>query len=139
MKIIYAVVMGALAVSAWGQQAQQQARQQARQQAAQQAQPQGPTQMTVSELKDYCAAKDAGGKNACRFYILGVAQGVELGAGEARDQTHFCIPEGLAPEDLVTVVKRAMDRYLTAYPMNANKQAVALVGAAMMQAYPCRR
>jgi len=62
-----------------------------------------------------------------------------LGAGEAGGGSPLCIPGGIADDDVVAVVRRAMDRYLRAYPNELGKPAVSLVGAALMQAYPCGR
>lgn len=124
MKIFFAVVMVMIAASAMAQQQMPQ---------------QASDQMTVGDLRDYCAARDGASRNACRFFILGVTQGVGLGAGEARDRAHFCIPDGLAADDMVMIVRRAMAKDLAAFPRDLNKQAVSLVGAAMMQAYPCKR
>ncbi len=132
MKIFFAVGMAVIAASAWAQQPMRQQMQQQMQQAASE-------QVSVGELRDYCSARDEASKNACRFFILGVAQGAGLAAGEARDRTHFCIPEDSSTDELLMVVKRAMAKDLAAFPRDLNKQAVSLVGAAMMQAYPCRR
>jgi hypothetical protein len=54
--------------------------------------------MTVADLQEFCTASDEGSKNACRFFIFGVGQGVRLAAAVAGDKTHFCIPDDLSAQ-----------------------------------------
>ena len=81
------------------------------------ASPQG-SQMTLSDLRDICAGTDELPATACKFYILGVTEGLGLGAGAAKDKAHFCIPEGASSQQLVLIVKKAMTADLAAFPQD---------------------
>lgn len=96
-------------------------------------------QMTLSDLHDICSGTDEVSKAACRFYILGVTEGAGMGAGMAHDQTHFCTPEGVPSEKMVSIVKEAMAKDLAVFPQDKDMPAVSFVTAAMRQAYPCRK
>jgi hypothetical protein len=96
-------------------------------------------QMTISDLHEICSATDEVSKAACRFYILGVTEGAGMGAGIAHDQRHFCTPEGVTSEKMVSIVKEAMKIDLAAFPQDKDMPAVSFVTAAMMRAYPCQK
>jgi hypothetical protein len=97
------------------------------------------SQMKLSDLMDICTGRDAGSQSACRFYILGVTEGASIGAGVAKDESHFCIPEGVSSQNMVLIVKKAMSIDLAAFPKDKEMPAVSFVAAAMMKAYPCRK
>ena len=59
-------------------------------------------QMKVGDLYKMCTSSNEGDKRACRFYILGVFEGVQIGGGTVRDKSgtfqeakdkRFCVPK----------------------------------------------
>jgi hypothetical protein len=87
-------------------------------------------------------------RTACRFYILGVFQGLELGDGAMvgrdgqmveRRKTIFCAPENVSQSQMVDVFQRTMQLLERAYPDDLKSPAVSLVATAMRRSYPCQR
>ena len=101
------------------------------------ANPQG-SQMKLSDLRDICAGTDELHATACKFYILGVTEGLALGAGVAKDKNHFCIPEGVSSQKMLLIVKNTMTADLAAFPQDKDMPAVSFVAASMQQAFPCK-
>ena len=93
-------------------------------------------QMTVRDLQTLCSGRQPG--EACRFYILGVVEGSTVGAGIAKDNKHFCVPEGLTQTEMVAVVKRLSTADLAKYPSDAALPAVSVIVASLVHNYPCR-
>jgi hypothetical protein len=89
------------------------------------------SQMKLSDLMDICTGRDASSQSACRFYILGVTEGGSIGAGVAKDESHFCIRESVSSQNMVLIVKKAMSRDLAAFPKDKEMPAVSFVAAAM--------
>jgi hypothetical protein len=72
--------------------------------------------MTVADLQQFCTASDDGSKNACRFFIFGVAQGMRLVAAAVGDKTHVCIPDDLSAAGMELAVKLAIGQDLLVFP-----------------------
>lgn len=95
-------------------------------------------QMTVGDLRAVCAGSDEGTQNACRLYILGVTEGLSLGAETARANSKvICVPEGVSGTQMVLLLKSKMDADLTLYPKDTELAAVGFVAAVMIRQYPC--
>ena len=60
------------------------------------------TQINLGRLQTMCATD----RDSCSLYILGVTEGVRLGAGVANDARHFCIPDDVTQAELTEVVLR---------------------------------
>lgn len=96
-------------------------------------------QMKLSDLRQICAGRDAASRSACTFYILGVTDGASIGAGVAKDTSHFCIPAGVSSQKMVLIVKTATAKDLAAFPQDENMPAVSFVAAAINMAFPCNK
>ncbi len=97
--------------------------------------------MTAGDLQDVCVASDPGSKMACRFYILGVAQGIDLGMSIADGKTRGgrpCVPEGTSTQALELAIKMKMGQDLTVYPADRTLDASGLVSAILINTFPCR-
>jgi hypothetical protein len=85
--------------------------------------------------------------SACRFYVLGVVQGVGLGDGATMDasgqmverkKTIFCIPDGGIPQSqMVSVVRDLIGLDFKRYPEDRKLSAVGMVAAVMRKKFPC--
>ena len=102
-----------------------------------------PNQMVVSDLGEFCSAHDDSSISACRFYILGVMEGLGLGSAyEAQTQAskaHFCIPYRTGQSETVSLVKQQMRQDLAMFPQDKTLPAVSFISAVLMKAYPCPR
>lgn len=99
-------------------------------------------EMTVGDLQEICVAYDAESKATCRFYILGITQGIELGIGIADGKTKGgrpCIPDDVPGSTLEFVVKKFIGEDLMFYPKDREEDAAGFVGGAIVKAFPCRR
>jgi hypothetical protein len=96
-------------------------------------------QMTLADLRDFCVGTDDASIAACKFYILGVTEGAGIGAGLAKDKTHFCLPEGVSSQKMVLIAKQAMIQDLAHFPQDKDLPAVSFVAATMQRAFPCNK
>ena len=95
-----------------------------------------------------CAASDAEGQAACRFFILGAFQGLSLAGGvtpgaggqfnERTDGKTFCIPEDLPQSAMVQKVVTFADADMKVFPADAYMPAISFVSAVITKSYPCR-
>jgi hypothetical protein len=94
--------------------------------------------MTLSDLKDICSAHIQGPTPACKFFIYGVYEGLQMASEAAKDKTHFCLPDDVSSAFMVEMVKERMREDLAKYPEDAKMPAVSFVGAAFAHEFPCK-
>ena len=97
--------------------------------------------MTAGELQQICLGADAESKSACRFYLLGIVQGMSVGMNIADGKTKGgrpCVPEDMSSSALELAVKLKMGQVLMVYPDDRNLDASGFVGAAIISTFPCR-
>jgi hypothetical protein len=97
-----------------------------------------PVEMTAADLYSFCNSHDHSMEQACRFYILGVVQGIGIGAGVANDKSHFCVPDDIPGSQLVETFKKTAEVLKKNFPTDMNSPAASIVGAAMVQKFPCK-
>ena len=98
--------------------------------------------MTAGDLQEICIASDAGSKLACRFYILGITQGIDLGMSIADGKTQGgrpCVPENASASALELAVKMKLGQDLMVFPNDRKLDASGLVGAILIRTFPCRK
>jgi Rap1a immunity proteins len=94
--------------------------------------------MTAGDLEQLCAGSDHVSKNACRIYILGVTQGMNLGMNIADGKTpggRPCVPPAISAEQL----ERTLTNKLAALDSAAerDREAAAFIGGVLARAFPC--
>ncbi len=97
--------------------------------------------MTAGDLQQICLGTDAESKAACRYYILGIAQGIQMGMSIADGKTgggRPCVPENTSGSALVLAVKMKMGQDLMVYPDDRKLDASGVVGAITVSNFPCR-
>jgi hypothetical protein len=106
------------------------------------------TQMTVGDLYTFCRSSNEADKSACRFYILGVFGGAQIGCATVQDNSgkfqeakdkRFCVPEGLTGAAMELTVKMKMGEDLAVFPEDRNVPAVSFVTALITKQFPCQR
>lgn len=97
--------------------------------------------MTAGDLQALCSGEDHVSKNACRIYILGVAQGIAVGVRLAGGQGARapCVPPGASAEALEETVKGKLAADLTQRPDDRNLEASGFIGLVLGAAYPCAK
>lgn len=98
--------------------------------------------MTGADLQEICTNPTAESKAACRFYILGITQGVSLGMSIADGKTegrHPCIPDNISGSALELAVKMKLSQDLTVYPEDKKLEAPSLIGAILVNTFPCQK
>ncbi len=103
-------------------------------------------QLTAGELLGFCSASDSGSNTVCRFFVLGVVEGVQSADGTTMKGKEFvegtktimCLPDNLPASTMVAVVRAFIDGVTKHYPDDAKLPAVSAVLGAMAQRYPCR-
>ena len=100
------------------------------------------TAMTAGDLQQICLGSNAESKAACRFYILGITQGIEMGLSIADGKTRGgrpCVPENISGSALELAVKMKMGEDLMVFPDDRNLDASGFVGAIIVNTFPCRK
>jgi hypothetical protein len=98
----------------------------------------GAAEMTAGDLYNLCVSTDRNARNACTKYILGVVHGLSLAATRLEDRTVFCMPDVIVESRLVDIFVRAARADLAADPQDRKVPAISLVGAIMVNSFPCR-
>lgn len=101
----------------------------------------GRSVMTAGDLQEICTGSSAESNAACRFYILGVTQGVGMGMSIADGKTKGgrpCIPEDASGSALDLAVKMKLGQNLMVYPEDKKLDATGLIGAILVHTFPCR-
>lgn len=100
------------------------------------------------QLYAMCTSKDEVATTACRFFIVGVVQGIGYGDSSVmgpdshlrqRSTTHFCIPDDMRQSQMVSVFQNTVRLLVTKYPEDLKSPAVSIVDAAMDRAFPCAK
>ena len=98
--------------------------------------------MTAGDLQEICIGSNAESKAACRFYLLGITQGVSMGMSIADGKTQGgrpCIPENLSAAAIEFAVKMKMGQDLMVFPDDRKLDASGVVGAILVSTFPCRK
>jgi Rap1a immunity proteins len=96
--------------------------------------------MTAEDLQQLCTGEDHVSKNACRIYILGVTQGIAVGARMAGGSSAGgtpCVPAGTSADALEQTIKSKLGRDLASHPADRTLEAAGFIGSALVSAYPC--
>jgi hypothetical protein len=96
--------------------------------------------MTAGDLQEICIGSNAESKASCRFYLLGIKQGISIGIGIADGKTQGgrpCIPENLSAAAIELTVKMKMGQDLMVFPDDHKLDASGLVGAILVSTFPC--
>ena len=98
--------------------------------------------MTAGDLQALCVEPDAASKTACRFYILGMSQGISVGMNIAEGKTRGgrpCVPEGVSSSALELAVKMKMGQDLLVFPDDRKLDASGFIGAILVNTFPCQQ
>jgi len=105
-------------------------------------------QMKVGDLYKLCTSSNEVDKTACTFYILGVFEGVQMGAGTVRGKPGtlqeakeklLCVPEGLTNASMELTIKMRMGADLAVYPEDRDLPAVSFLAAVIARQFPCQK
>jgi hypothetical protein len=95
--------------------------------------------MTATDLAQLCSGTDHVSVNACRIYILGVTQGIDVGvrlAGGHGAHRHPCVPPGVSAEELEKTVKQ---RLATLDAAAGARDAARLIADVLLKSFPCAK
>lgn len=98
--------------------------------------------MTAGDLQEICIGSSAEAKAACRFYLLGITQGLSMGMSIADGKTDGgrpCIPENLSGSAIELAVKIKMGQDLMVFPDDRKLDASGFVSAMIVSTFPCRK
>jgi hypothetical protein len=105
-------------------------------------------ELLAGDLYSFCTSNDQAVINACRFYVLGVVQGVGLGDGTTfdasrkqmveRKKTIFCIPDNMSQAQMVNLVRDLLALEFKGYPEDRKLAAAGVVAGIMHTRFPCR-
>lgn len=96
--------------------------------------------MTAGDLQQLCLGTDHVSKNACRIYILGVTQGIEVGLATADGKGRRpCVPGDTSAEALESTLKTKLDVDLAASPSNRDHDAARFIASVLAHAFPCSK
>src|SRR5215470_3401958 len=98
--------------------------------------------MTAGDLQQICIDSSAESKAACRFYLLGITQGVSMGIAIADGKTQGgrpCIPDDLSASAIELAVKMKLGQELMVFPDDRKLDASGVVGAILVSTFPCSK
>ena len=98
--------------------------------------------MTAGDLQEICIGSSAESKASCRFYLLGITQGISVGMTIADGKMQGgrpCVPENLSAFAIELAVKMKMGQDLMVFPDDHNLDAAGLVSAILVSTFPCRK
>jgi len=98
--------------------------------------------MTAGDLQEICIGSSAESKASCRFYLLGITQGISMGMLIADGKTQGgrpCIPENLSASAIELAVKIKMGQDLMVFPDDRKLDASGFVAAMLVSTFPCRK
>ena len=101
--------------------------------------PEGNT-MTAGNLEQICIRSNAESKAACRFYLLGITQGISMGMSIADGKTQGgrpCIPDDLSSSAIELAIKMKLGQDLMVFPNDRKLNASGVVGAILVSTFPC--
>lgn len=92
--------------------------------------------MTAADLAQLCSGTDHVSVNACRIYILGVTQGIEVGVQLAggHGARHPCVPPGISAEDLEKTVTQ---RLATLDAAGGARDAAGFIADVLLKSFRC--
>ncbi len=95
--------------------------------------------ITTADLYAICGKSDGASQAACKFYVLGAAEGAEISWMSGQRRPLFCVPSGvtsitLAHAFIQSAALQSVDR-----PDVGGVSAVATVLYALEHEYPCER
>ena len=102
--------------------------------------------LTAGELYSSCISADQTESNACRFYILGIVQGVGLGDGTYLDATRklverkktiFCLPENTPQAQIVAIASDSLKQLFAVHPDDKKLPAATTILGVMILKFPC--
>jgi Rap1a immunity proteins len=104
-------------------------------------------ELSAGDLYSFCTSNDQMASSACRFYVLGVVQGVGLGDGSTMDasgkqmverkKTIFCIPDDMSQTQMVNLVRDLLGLDFKRYPEDRKLAAAGMVAGIMHTKFPC--
>jgi hypothetical protein len=101
------------------------------------ATPAAPEVLTTETLRSFCSSTDSDLRRLCSFYILGVVQGINIGASPETDPKAKCIRDNLAASDMVNAFMTLSGALKIAYPSDMAAPAVSIVSATVASKFPC--
>jgi hypothetical protein len=102
----------------------------------------GNESMTAGDLEQICIGSSAESKAACRFYLLGITQGISMGMGIADGKMQGgrpCVPDNLPASGIELAVKMKLGQDLMVFPDDRKLDASGVVGAILISTFPCRK
>lgn len=96
-------------------------------------------QMTVADLEQMCRSSDTVDDAACRYFILGVMEGITLSGSRQAIGHQLCVAPGTSIGELKKAVSDAMTSDLALFPDHGSLAAAGFVVGAAMKAFPCRK
>jgi hypothetical protein len=102
-------------------------------------------QILANDLYEFCQSRDTVAKQACRYFILGAIEGMELGDGGRmvngqmieRPKTVFCTPSPLPQATYVDIFVRRAGAIFQMYPQDRQLPAISLLMAILHKQFPC--
>ena len=110
--------------------------------AAGQSTPASAKAMTAGDLQQICSSQNRDVDAPCRFYIMGIVQGITIGLDMADGRVASgrpCIPDDMQTSKLETLVKANLGADLMVNPGDKELSVSSVVGAVIAIAFKCNK
>ncbi|HWG87791.1 MAG TPA: Rap1a/Tai family immunity protein [Candidatus Acidoferrales bacterium] len=107
-----------------------------------QSNPISAKEITASDLQQICSSQNRDADAPCRFYIMGIVQGITIGLGMADGKVALgrpCIPDDMQVSKLETLIKAKLGADLMVNPGDKELPASSFVGAVIATTFQCNK
>ncbi len=94
-------------------------------------------EMNVDDLKTLCTGGGEVNKAACKFYILGVADGIGVANAATAHHKTLCVPDSISSSTMTSAVEKSIGEDLMMFPDDKGLPAGSLVGVALAGHFAC--
>ena len=109
---------------------------------------QARAELSAERMLSLCNSKVEAEEIACRYYLFGVYEGLAFGDSTFRGpdnkmadraRTHFCPPDNITADQLITIFKTAVATIAKSDPEIMKEPVLGIVDASLGHAFPCKK
>jgi hypothetical protein len=92
---------------------------------------------TVGDIIEFCHSSDELARGLCRYYVMGVVDGVKTSQAFYGSKKMFCVPDRISEDDIIPRFVAIADVDLRTFPQDKDESASALILVMIKKSFPC--